>query len=177
MDPASRAEEAIAIRVALRHWPRWVAARSVLAFLPLPSEVDLRPLLAEAIRAGMVVAVPESLPDGTLRPCRLRSLEPSELETDAKGIAVPRARDPVPVDQLDLVLVPGVAFDPAGRRLGRGGGFYDRFLPTLPARSASVGVCFGPQRVPDVPVEAGDHPVEWLAMPGDVVAAQPAPPI
>jgi 5-formyltetrahydrofolate cyclo-ligase len=177
MDPGSRAEEAIAIRLALRHWPRWVAARCVLAFLPLPSEVDLRPLLAEAIRAEVLVAVPESLPDGSLRPCRLRSLEPSELETDAMGIAVPRVREPVPLEQLDVVLVPGVAFDPAGRRLGRGGGFYDRFLAGLPARAASVGVCFRAQRVEQVPVQAADRPVEWLAMPGDVVAAQPARPI
>jgi 5-formyltetrahydrofolate cyclo-ligase len=174
MDAGSRAEEATAIRAALRHWPRWVAARSVLAFLPLPSEVDLRPLLAEVLRSGVEVSVPESSPDGTFRPCRLHSLESTDLETDALGIAVPKVRDPVPLERIEVVLVPGVAFDPAGRRLGRGGGFYDRFLAGLPRPAATVGVCFRVQRVERVPVDPGDMPVEWLVMPGEVVAAQPA---
>lgn len=177
MDAGTRAEQATAIRAALRHWPRWVAARSVLAFLPLPSEVDLRPLLAEALASGVEVSVPESSPDGTFRPCRLRSLAAADLETDAMGIAVPKVRDPVPPERIEVVLVPGVAFDSAGRRLGRGGGFYDRFLARLPHPTATVGVCFGVQRVEQVPVDPDDIPVEWLAMPGDVVAAQPAPPI
>lgn len=177
MDAGVRAEEATSIRAALRHWPRWVAARSVLAFLPLPSEVDLRPLLAEGLASGVEVSVPESSPDGTFRPCRLRSLAAAELETDAMGIAVPKVREPVPLERIEVVLVPGVAFDAAGRRLGRGGGFYDRFLKRLPRPAATVGVCFRVQRVDQIPVGPDDMPVEWLAMSGDVVAAQPASPI
>lgn len=177
MDAGVRAEEATSIRAALRHWPRWVTARSVLAFLPLPSEVDLRPLLAEGLASGVEVSVPESSPDGTFRPCRLRSLAAAELETDAMGIAVPKVREPVPLERIEVVLVPGVAFDAAGRRLGRGGGFYDRFLKRLPRPAATVGVCFRVQRVDQIPVGPDDMPVEWLAMSGDVVAAQPASPI
>jgi len=149
----------------------------VLGFLPLPSEVDLQPLLAEAVARGVEVAVPESSPDGSLRPCRLVSLRSEELETDAMGIRVPRTRIPVEIARIEVALVPGVAFDAAGRRLGRGGGFYDRFLPGLARPAATVGVCFGVQRVDRVPVEPGDVPVEWIAGIGDVVAAQPASPI
>ena len=177
LDAASRAEQATSIRAAIRHWPRWASARCVLAYLPLPTEVDLRPLLAEAIGRGVEVAVPESSPDRTFLPMRLTSLAPEALETDAMGISVPRSHVPVNTDRIEVVLVPGVAFDPAGRRLGRGGGFYDRFLAGLPRPAATVGVCFGVQRVERVPVDRGDMPVEWLAMPGDVVAAQPASPI
>lgn len=177
LDAAARAEEATAIRAAIRHWPRWARARCVLAFLPLPTEVDLRPLLAEALGRGVRVAVPESDMDGTFQPRELASVDPHDLETDAMGIPVPRRRVTVPVQEIEVVLVPGVAFDPAGRRLGRGGGFYDRFLSRLPRPASTVGVCFGVQRVASVPTGEGDVPVEWLAMPGDVVAAQPASPI
>ena len=107
MDSADRAEEGVAIRKALRAWPAWVAARTVLGYLPLASEVDLRPLLAEAIGRGVTVAVPVSDPDGSMRPCRLASLDPADLETDAMGIAVPKRREPIAVADLEIVLVPG----------------------------------------------------------------------
>jgi 5-formyltetrahydrofolate cyclo-ligase len=177
MDPGNRAEEAVAIRNALRTWPAWVGARTVLGFLPLAAEVDLRPLLAEAIGRGVMVAVPVSDADGSMRPCRLASLEAADLETDAMGIAVPRRREPVATDSIDVVIVPGLAFDPQGRRLGRGGGFYDRFLPSVPRKAATVGVCFGLQRVEAVPAGPSDARVEWLAGSTGVAAAQPVSPI
>ena len=177
MDPGNRAEEAVAIRNALRTWPAWVGARTVLGFLTLAAEVDLRPLLAEAIGRGVMVAVPVSDADGSMRPCRLASLEAADLETDAMGIAVPRRREPVATDSIDVVIVPGLAFDPQGRRLGRGGGFYDRFLPSVPRKAATVGVCFGLKRVEAVPAGPSDARVEWLAGSTGVAAAQPVSPI
>ena len=177
MDSADRAEEGVAIRQALRAWPTWAAARTVLGYLPLASEVDLRPLLAEAIGRGVTVLVPVSDQDGSMRPCRLTSLDPSDLETDAMGIAVPKRRETVAVDAIEVTLVPGLAFDPQGRRLGRGGGFYDRFLPNLPRKAATVAVCFGVQRVEAVPAGPTDARVEWLANATGVAAAQPVSPI
>lgn len=177
IDSANRAEEAVAIRRAIRTWPTWVGARSVLGFLPLATEVDLRPLLAEAIQRGIRVCVPEITAEGAFRPCLLRSLQATDLETDPMGVQVPRDREPVDPRELDVVLVPGMAFDPAGRRLGRGGGFYDRFLSTLRREASTVGVCFGPQRLPEIPSEAHDARVEWLATSSGVVAAQPVSPI
>jgi 5-formyltetrahydrofolate cyclo-ligase len=143
----------------------------------LATEVDLRPLLAEALQRGVRVSVPEILPDGSFRPCLLKSLDPGDLETDPLGIQVPRRREPVEASELDMVLVPGVAFDDAGHRLGRGGGFYDRFLPGLRREAFTVGVCFALQRVPAVPVQSHDARVEWLASLTGVVAAQPVSPI
>ena len=124
-----------------------------------------------------MVAVPVSDADGSMRPCRLASLEAADLETDAMGIAVPRRREPVATDSIDVVIVPGLAFDPQGRRLGRGGGFYDRFLPSVPRKAATVGVCFGLQRVEAVPAGPSDARVEWLAGSTGVAAAQPVSPI
>lgn len=177
MDPGSRAEEGVAIRRSIRAWPTWAAARTVLGYLPLASEVDLRPLLAEAIGRGVTVAVPVSSTDGSITPCRLISLEAADLETDAMGIAVPRRREPLPIASIEVALVPGLAFDPQGRRLGRGGGFYDRFLPSLPRPAATVAICFGLQRVEQVPAGPTDARVEWLALAEGVVAAQPVSPI
>ena len=177
MDSANRAEEAVAIRQAIRAWPTWARARTVLGYLPLATEVDLRPLLADAIARGIRVAVPEVTSEGVFRPCLLRSLEPADLETGPMGIALPRRREPVETAEIDLALVPGLAFDVAGQRLGRGGGFYDRFLPGLRREASTVGVCFGLQRVPQVPSEKHDARVEWLATASDVVAAQPVSPI
>ncbi|NBX23474.1 MAG: DEAD/DEAH box helicase [Microbacteriaceae bacterium] len=105
MDLADRAQEAAEIRRCLRAWPAWAGARTVLGYMPLASEVDLRPLLAEAIARGVTVAVPVSDPDGSMRPCRLASLEPAHLETDGMGIAVPKRREPVAVDAIEITVL------------------------------------------------------------------------
>lgn len=148
-----------------------------MGFLPLPGEVDVRPLLAHALERGAAVAVPVSNPDGSLTACRLESLDAGAFEQDAMGVLVPRVRLVVPVERLQVVLVPGLAFDASGHRLGRGGGFYDRFLATLQPGTSTVGVSLACQRVEAVPVTLADRRVGWLAESGGVVAAQPVSPI
>jgi 5-formyltetrahydrofolate cyclo-ligase len=88
-----------------------------------------------------------------------------------------------PIRRLDLVLVPGLAFDPAGNRLGRGAGFYDRFLAELRraedaggegasggcGRAVVCGVCFESQVVPAVPAESWDVPVKAIATEGRLI--------
>jgi 5-formyltetrahydrofolate cyclo-ligase len=148
-----------------------------MGFLPLAGEVDLRPLLQQAIDAGNTVCVPVAAADGSMVPARLMSLEPSGLQQDAMGVTIPRRIDPVPIESLQVVLVPGLAFDASGHRLGRGGGFYDRFLPRLGSGPAAVGVGFACQLVSRVPVEPQDARVAWLALSSGVVAAQPIAPI
>jgi 5-formyltetrahydrofolate cyclo-ligase len=177
MDAASRAEESTGIRAAIRAWPQWAGAKAVMGFLPLPGEVDLRPLLAHALERGATVAVPVSQADGTMSPFQVQSLDPAAFEQDAMGVLVPKVRMPVAVSSLQVVLVPGLAFDAAGHRLGRGGGYYDRFLQHLPVGAAAVGVSLACQRVPKVPVTAADMRVGWLAECTGVVAAQPISPI
>ena len=83
------------------------------------------------------------------------------LHEGSFGIAEPDgpAVDPVTVD---VVLVPGLAFTRDGRRLGQGGGFYDRFLPSLRADCVTVGVCFAEQMVDDVPSEAHDRVLDHV---------------
>jgi 5-formyltetrahydrofolate cyclo-ligase len=74
---------------------------------------------------------------------------------------------------LDIVLLPGLAFDRAGNRLGWGRAFYDNLIPALPGRPVLAGVCYDFQIVPGLlPAQPNDQPVDWLLTPGGLIAAR-----
>lgn len=75
-------------------------------------------------------------------------------------------------ESIDLVLVPGIAFDKHGNRLGQGGGFYDRFLPHLSAESMTIGIAFDEQIVDEVPREATDCRVDYIVTPTRIITAE-----
>lgn len=104
-------------------------ATTVMAFVPVPGEPDLASLVAWCRAQGMTVVVPEPAP------------------------SAPPPADPATVD---VVLVPGVAFTAGGLRLGQGGGWYDRFLAQVRHDATTIGVCFAPQLVDDLPTEEHD---------------------
>ena len=112
-------------------------AGAILGYYPIGSEPDLRPVLREALRLGKTVALPRCNP-GTKEMAfhRVGSLE--GLAPGAHGIPEPDAG--AETVSGDLCLVPGIAFDLAGYRLGYGGGYYDRFLPRFGGHS--LGVCY-----------------------------------
>ena len=146
--------------------PLFREAGVLMAYWPMATEADPRPLVRAALDRGKQVAVPH-VSGQEMSPVALRTLE-GPMEADAKGILVPRDREPIAVESLDLVVVPALAFDRAGRRLGRGGGFYDRFLVRCDASTRKIGFGITEQCVDAVPVE--DHDVmldglvtdEWL---------------
>jgi len=157
MGEAARAAASARIVAHLVDSAEWSGAATVLAYLSMPREVDLDGLWA---LGGRTLCAPRTA-------WAARSMVAAALGEVSSAVEVrPGLREPGPgaptVDRLDLVLVPGVAFDPAGRRLGRGGGFYDRFLAGVPARTAVMGVCFGCQVVDEVPSEAHDVRVGGL---------------
>lgn len=129
-------------------------------------EVDLSELAIAALRRGMRVCLPRvDWVNRTLAPAWIAAW-PGDLVEGRFGIAEPVGRQPLaPIDQIDLVLAPGLGFDRAGNRLGRGGGFYDRFL-ALPGRQGSVcGVCFSQQLLPPgagLPIDPWDRPVDLV---------------
>jgi 5-formyltetrahydrofolate cyclo-ligase len=152
----------------LREQPVWSSARSVLLFAPLPDEPDIWPLLAEALAAGKLVALPAFVP-GAHRYTARQIVDPArDLGAGKFGIRepLPSCRE-VSLNLLDLILVPGVAFDARGARLGRGKGFYDRLLAD--AHGTKCGVAFEPQLVDAVPVGPLDirlncilTPARWI---------------
>lgn len=145
----------------LRQQPAWQSATSILLFAPLAGEPDVTPLMDE--RSSRLTAFPRfNSSTGAYEACSLRAL--AELIPGRFGVLEPDAGCPVvPLNQLDLVLVPGLAFDLAGRRLGRGKGFYDRLLAQV--RGHKSGVAFEAQIVPEVPEEPHDVRVNSILTP------------
>jgi 5-formyltetrahydrofolate cyclo-ligase len=133
-------------------------AGDVLLYLPFGSEVDPTALLSDDKRFHLTRTWPGS------RNLTLHPYDPEALETHPLGYRQPRAdaqgTDPAAID---LVLVPGLVFDRRGGRLGYGGGYYDRLLPTLPADTPRVGVTLYALVVPALPSEAYDVAMTHLA--------------
>lgn len=139
--------------------PEWERARTVLAFVSMRSEVQTDGLVASARASGKRVAAPRLAPDRVsleLREWR----EGDELEESGMMfLQPPEDAAPVDDDAIDLVLVPALAADERGHRIGYGKGFYDRLLPRL-SRACRVCVIFDFELVQEVPERAGDEPVD-----------------
>ncbi len=164
MSVEQRTVDSAKICARLRELPAWKNAKSVLLFAPMPTEPDIWPLLAEALAAGKIAVLPRFNPSGkNYVAARVQNPE-SEIVTGQFGIREPSARCPeIPVSRLDLILVPGVAFDRHGHRLGRGRGFYDRLL--VDVKGAKCGIAFDGQVVDEVPVGAADVRVDFIVTP------------
>jgi 5-formyltetrahydrofolate cyclo-ligase len=137
-------------------------ATSLMLFLPLPGEVDARPIARRAWELGKHVAVPlVSYEQGRMMPIELTGLD-GPMQADRYGVLTPHEGLPVPIDALDLVVVPGLAFDHHGRRLGRGGGFYDRFLAQPGFHATVCGLGFEEQLLDHVPARGHDIALDML---------------
>ena len=162
--PAEREAAAAQARALLRDQPGWKQARSVLLFAPLPDELDVWPLLAAALSGGKTVALPRFDPqaNGYLA-CQVQNLV-SDVKIGRFGIREPSENCPqIALNRLDFILVPGVAFDVQGRRLGRGKGFFDRLLAA--ARGTTCGVAFDEKIVREIPVAPHDIRVNRILTP------------
>ena len=130
--------------------------------MSLESEVDTGPLIEAALEAGKKVVVPAVVGENL----RFYGMEDrkSNLAAGPYGILQPDISQnrPFPDDCMDIILVPGVAFTSGGSRLGRGKGFYDRFLRNLPGRIKKVGLAYDFQIVADLPATPQDVPVDLI---------------
>jgi 5-formyltetrahydrofolate cyclo-ligase len=171
----ARASEAIVDHIAAL--ATFVAARHVLLTAPFRSEWDAAPLIGRALMAGKVVALPRV--DETSRMLELgRIIDPArDIVTGYRGLSEPAAYcERVATSSIDWVLVPGIAFDPAGGRLGYGGGYYDRLLPLLPPRVRRVAGAFSTQVVDAVPSAPHDIRMDTVVTESGVVLDRPAGP-
>jgi 5-formyltetrahydrofolate cyclo-ligase len=138
-------------------------AKTVLVTLPFRNEWDTRALVRAALDAGKIVAAPRV--DDATRMLELRAISDPERDVgpSPQGIPEPLSHcPPIARDAIDFVVVPGLAFDREGHRLGYGGGFYDRLLPLLSPRAARVAGAFDVQLVPHVPVGPNDVPIDAI---------------
>jgi 5-formyltetrahydrofolate cyclo-ligase len=149
----------------LKSFPPYRVGNTIMCFVSLPREVHTHDLLREMQREAKNVVIPWC--DGAeLRLFRFRNFD--ELVPGTLGILEPAewfrtASDRVATpEELDLVLVPGLGFDRRGGRLGRGKGYYDRFLKQLPARVPKVALAFEWQLVDEIPMLAHDVRMDWI---------------
>ncbi|MEM0895738.1 MAG: 5-formyltetrahydrofolate cyclo-ligase [Verrucomicrobiota bacterium] len=138
--------------------PVFQTAKMVAAFAPLRSEPDV---LSTLFAAGKSLCFP--VIDGHSMTFHEVS-DPGEFVKGPFGVRAPnpRCHPVVSPDSIDLILVPGLAFTRDGRRLGRGGGFYDRYLGKEQLSATRVGLCFHAQQVGEIPTEAFDARIENL---------------
>ncbi len=142
--------------------PEFGQARVVMLYLSAPDEVDTASLALRCWQAGKTVVVPKvSWDQKRMLPVEISSLQTGMTKT-GPGIQEPVSGKPVPVDMIDLVIVPGLGFSSAGARIGRGMGFYDRFLSQPDFIGRSCGLAFEEQVLPELPVLDHDVPLSML---------------
>ena len=133
-------------------------ADTIYGYLPYNQEVRTVPMLEQALRDGKRVAVPKCYGD------EMRFIYLTDLTRVAKGYAGipdPVEDGPVAHDRTALVLMPGLAFDREGHRIGYGGGFYDKYLSAEPGHP-TLALCYDFQMLPELETEEYDIPVDCV---------------
>lgn len=159
---AKRLIKSIAIRDALRRTTFYRRAKVIMCYVAVDGEVETRPILRQILRDGKKVAVPVTLTGKKKLVAAL--IQDVDRDLRVKGpFGIPQppedGRRVIPLKKLSLILVPGVAFDKKGERLGRGGGYFDRFLSLVPPKIPRLGLAFRFQVVGKIPSEEHDQPV------------------
>lgn len=136
-------------------------AKIVMFYLSHAGEVDTREMTRKAQQKGKTIVVPVCDPKtDAIIPCRIRSN--AKFKKGLYGILEPIQKCRVPLKKIDLAIVPGIAFDRKGNRLGRGGGCYDRFLELLPKNTPTIGLAYNFQILPFLPVKPHDISVDRI---------------
>lgn len=138
--------------------PQYIAAKTVYGYMPYNQEVRTVPILQKALEDGKRVAVPKVCGD---RMVFIYIENFSELAPSDMGIPEPMSDEPVARDENALVLMPGLAFDPQGHRIGYGGGFYDKFLAQEP-NHPTIALCYDFQMLPQLETDPFDIPVDLV---------------
>jgi len=162
---SGRAEASAAIADRLMRLPHWSTARVVASYVAVRSEVATQDILETALAQDRTLVVP-FCQGSELGLCRIDSLDqlaPGQFAIPEPLVelrADPRRQHTL--DQVDLIVVPGVAFTRVGDRLGYGQGYFDRLLVAKPPRVPSVGLCFDCQLVDTIPTEPSDVAVDLV---------------
>ncbi len=158
LSPDLYAEKSALIREKLESLPEFQDAEKVLVYISTPEEVATHELTKSCIESNKKVYVPKVLNEG-LAICPILSW--NELKPGAFGILEPcEIPSPTNPEEIDLILVPGIAFDPKGHRIGYGKGFYDSLLKST--RGIKIGLAFHEQIIDEVPAESHDVPLDLI---------------
>lgn len=161
----TRVRASLSICDALERWPIFQQSQTILTYMPIKGEVDLTPLLTRHPEKHWVL--PRILPEEEHRMI-FHPYDAARLVRHPFGMAEPAADLPaVPPEAIQLALVPGLAFDRHGWRLGYGGGYFDRFLKDF--SGVSVGIVFQALLLDNLPHGSFDAPMQWIVTEGDFI--------
>ena len=172
LDDGVRASASRSIGARLEALPSFAAAHVVLVTLPFGSEWDTRPLARAALASGKTLVVPRV--NGATRMLELHAIGDlaADVASGYRGIPEPLSTMPrMDAAAIDWVLVPGVAFSADGRRLGYGGGFYDRLMSTLKPATPRVAGAFDAQIAARIPAAAYDLCVDMIVTESRILSA------
>ena len=153
-----RIRKSVSISRKLFRTRAFMRARIIMFYKAFSGEVDTEGMIKAAQKLGKIVVVPVCGENRKLIPCILK--DGARLLRGPYGIWEPAIKRSVSLRSIDLVIVPGVAFTKDGKRLGRGKGYYDRFLSRLSEHAATIGLGFDFQVLADLPANAMDVNVQ-----------------
>lgn len=164
LTPEERAAASLQACSRLEQQAVWQKAQSILFYAPIAGEVDIWRLAMDAQAAGKTICLPRYSPEEKVYLACLVGDAARELRKGHFGVREPNALcAKISSNRLDLILVPGIAFDFDGRRLGRGKGFYDQLLTSL--QGPTCGVAFDQQIVGQIPTEPHDISLSCILTP------------
>jgi 5-formyltetrahydrofolate cyclo-ligase len=177
MSDSARMQASRLIRDHVLEMPEVSAAGTIAAYYSIGTEPDTRRLIFALWKRGSYVVLPVLLPDGDLDWASYEG--PDSLAPGPHGLLQPTepARGPATVARADIVLVPALAVDARGYRLGRGGGSYDRALARVGGQVPTIALLYDDELLPAVPIEPHDQRVRLAARPGAGLTRLPAPDI
>ncbi|MGE5174566.1 MAG: 5-formyltetrahydrofolate cyclo-ligase [Betaproteobacteria bacterium] len=156
--PEQRSSKSREIEGRLFSLSEFKSARIIMFFASFRSEVETGPMIRRALAAGKRVILPK------VKGSALELFEIKDFDKDVSpgiwGIPEPRGLLPAKLDEIDVIVVPGAAFDERGNRLGYGAGFYDKLLSSF--NKMTVAVAFDVQIVPNIPTDSHDVPVKKI---------------
>lgn len=167
MSERAVSEKSLRIYRRLIDMPAYQLARRLACYVSIKNEVDTRTVILKAIGSGKQVGVSVAREDGDMDFQAILGL--SDLRPVQYGLRepVPNSKQVLLPHTIDLVLIPGTAFDRLGHRIGSGGGYYDRFLTRTDA--VRIGLSYGFQIIDRVPAEPHDVKMDWIITENEVI--------
>ena len=175
MPPQEVSVKSYAACLSLMALPEYRDAQVIMLYLPISQEVDTAEIAMHAWQVDKTVLAPKvNRSQRHMLAVQIHSLDDG-LTRGEFGIREPVEGEVWPAGEIDLIIVPALAYDRTGGRLGRGGGFYDRFLAAQPTHAVACGLGFHEQIVDQLPIHAHDHPIDILVTDKQVLRFMPAP--
>jgi 5-formyltetrahydrofolate cyclo-ligase len=155
-----RERKSSAIKEKLFGTVEFIKARTVMFYISFGGEVKTRKMISDAQKLGKKIAIPVCDKAGGLRPCLYH--KGLRLVIGPYGVHEPVEKKAISLEDLDLVIVPGLAFEKNGKRLGRGKAYYDHFLAKLGKRAPAISLAYDFQILPSVPTSPTDIDVDRI---------------